>query len=232
MELLCLESKGIMCQPVHAHAQMYPSITLTSLGVFGPDESDEAEPINIAVLNSFEIFHALHHQGHEQFQLSLIGDGGDDGLADFWKEALKEKWAYEHPVVQRNLSKLDKLFPVTYHMDGAEVQRNNERYFLCVGSPIVQFAQTNNLDAKFCLASISHVLMKVPGAMHRIMHELARWLDWCHHVAEQGTLPYTGFYGEHFSKQTPRGQHAGQSIMGDYLGIYAGTKSDGKARVP
>jgi len=200
--------------------------------VYGPDESGEAEPIEVAVLNPFEVFHSLHQQGHEQFQQSLVGDLGDEGLADFWNEALKEKWAYEHPVLQRNLTKLDKLFPVTYHMDGAEVHRNSERFFLNMGSPIVQFAQTNSLDAKFCLASISHVLMKVPGAMHRVMHELARWLDWCHHVAEGGTLPYSGFYGEHFSKSTLRGQIAGESIMGDYLNIYAGTKSDGKARVP
>jgi len=198
--------------------------------VFEPDGSNE--PIEIAVLNSFDIFHALHQQGQEQFQLSLLGDLGSDGVADFWKEALKENWAREHPVLQRSLHKLDKLIPVTYHMDGAEVHRNSERYFLTVGNPIVQHSQTNSMDAKFCLAAISHVLMKVPGAMHRVMHELARWLDWCHHVIERGVLPDTGFYGEHFPKSSLRGKSAGLSIMGEHLSIYMGTKSDGKARVP
>jgi len=201
--------------------------------VFLPNDLDvPAEPYVISVLNPFDIFHALYNQCPEQFQLSMLGDLGNEGLGDFWREAMKEEWACEHPVVQRHLHKLNALIPLTYHMDGAEVHRNSEYFFLTVGNPLVQYAQTHSLDAKFCLSAISHAIMKIGGAMHRIMHELARWLDWCHHVMELGELPRTGFYGEHFSKSSLRGKSAGEPIMGEYLGIYMGTKADGKARVP
>ena len=195
-------------------------------------ENPEIKEIDLPVIASYEVFHWLYKQGKEQFQFSMIGESGDDGTKAFWDHALKERWAQEHPMVMRNTHRLDKLLPVTYHMDGAEVHRNQEYFYVIVGNPVVQYGQIHPLDGKFCLVAISHVLMKVPGVMKRAMHLVGAWTDHCHQVMELGVMPHKGFYKESFPRNSLRAKVAGEPIMGDYLPVYAGTKSDGKARVP
>ena len=184
------------------------------------------------ILIPYEICHALYEQGPEQFQISVLGDEGDAGLRDFWKHAMKERHFSEHAVVARNQYRVDKLVPLTYHMDGAEVHRNSEYYYVTMGSPITQASQTHCLDIKFCLVALSHLLMKIPGVMQKVMDLLGEFIDYSGRVFESGIMPATGFYNEEHAPNSYRAKAAGKKIMGDYVAVYIGTKSDGKARVP
>jgi len=164
--------------------------------------------------------------------MSMLGEEGKAGLANFWKHALEEQWARDHPVVSRHRHELENLIPFTYHLDEGELQRNQGYYYYSCGSPVVQYSQTHSLDAKFCLAAVAHVLMRAPGVKKRVMNELVRFTAFCHNILEGRTMPSEGFYGETFGPSTYRGKQAGERIMGDFMGIFGGTKSDGRARVP
>ena len=192
---------------------------------------DDAEPVDvdIHVLNPFDICHSLYIQGPAQFEKSMIGGGGRKGIIEFWQNALREKWAKNHPFIIRNLYMIELLFPVTYHLDGAEVHRNSEMMFFSLGNPLVQYGQTNSLDAKFCLVAISHELWKVPGAKRKLLDILTRWIDWNHKIFDSGKMPDKGFYNEDFPKSSQRYLHKGEEIMGGWKAVYMGTKADGKA---
>ena len=50
-------------------------------------------------------------------------------------------------------------------------------------------------------------------------------------VLASKVLPETGFYDEKFNTNSVRYKNRGQAIMGDYVGVFAGSKCDGKARI-
>ena len=64
-----------------------------------------------------------------------------------------------------------------------------------------------------------------------IMLLLIHISHWGPEVAEGKVLPEKGFYNEDFDKHSLRYANRGQSIMGDYIPVFVGSKSDGKARV-
>ena len=191
----------------------------------------ELVEVYIPVLIPFEVFHALHKQGPEHFQVALLGDGGHAAISDFWEHALNEEWAYNHPVLVRNPDLIEYMFPLNYHLDGAEIHRNAEYYFFNCGSVLAQAAQTHSLDARILICGIPHVIMKLPGVKQSVMDLMACFFDWNHKVMEGKVLPWKGFYGECHKPTTLRAKHKGGTIMGEYIGVFTGTKSDGKARV-
>ena len=64
------------------------------------------------------------------------------------------------------------------------------------------------------------------------MQKLAEVARRTHEVLEIGIMPDDGLNGEKLDPKSNRGKLAGQSVCGSWIGIFAGTKSDGKARVP
>lgn len=195
---------------------------------------DKVEPIEVDLpcLIPFEVCHAVYNQGPETFRHSMLGEFGDTGVVDFWKHASKETWAVEHPVVQMYKETPDVLTPLTWHLDGAEMQRNSEYYILNCGSLLAQASETHSLDARFMAMAIPHVIMKLPGVKKQAMKLMSSFVKWNHKVFKSGKMPSRGFYNEKYAKNSRRFKNAGLRIMGKYVGVFVGLKADGKARVP
>ena len=102
-----------------------------------------------------EMCHALHSSSESQFWYSLVGDGS---IEEFWHNALRDPWAKEHPAVMRNMHQLQYLLATIIHLDGAEVHRNSEIYFIDWGTMHSQASRVNSLDSRFLCAGVPHVL--------------------------------------------------------------------------
>ena len=63
-----------------------------------------AVSIDIPVLIPYEVMHALYLQGERQFTLSMLGEGGAEGIKAFWKDAVREEWVKHHPKVPAQCS--------------------------------------------------------------------------------------------------------------------------------
>lgn len=72
------------------------------LDMLNPDQGP-AQKINIPVLIPYEVMHALYQQGAQQFTLSMLGEGGPEGIKTFWEDAKGEEWAQCHPLVRHKV---------------------------------------------------------------------------------------------------------------------------------
>jgi hypothetical protein len=196
-----------------------------------PDQGDVIE-VDMPCLVPYEIFHSWYNAGLEQFQDSMLGSSGQAGVTSFWKHAMQEDWAKRHPVVTVFKENVDQLLPLTWHLDGGEVHRNSEFLFLNVGSVLAQASATHSLDARALVAGLPHALMKVPKVKQAAMKLFGKFAAWNHNVMRGKVMPNRGFYNENFKPNSIRARNAGKQIMGNYVGVFLGTKSDGKARVP
>ena len=69
--------------------------------------------INLPVLGPHLLAHALYKAGPEQFSQCLLGPSGEEGLRDYWKQALSScEWARLHPSVQQHEAELHRLIPL------------------------------------------------------------------------------------------------------------------------
>jgi hypothetical protein len=89
----------------------------------------------------------------------------------------------------------------------------------------------NPLDARFPNVLVPYAVMRDPVIKRRVIKHVAEFQAWWLGVAETRIFPERGFYKELFPKSSLRGRRAGKRIMGDYIPIYLGNKTDGKARV-
>jgi len=66
---------------------------------------------------------------------------------------------------------------------------------------------------------------------NKVMNTLADFIRWNHKVMDSRVMPTTGFYNEKFGRTSYRCKQRGKPIMGTRVGIFAGMKCEGKARV-
>lgn len=182
----------------------------------------------IPVIIPFEMMHTLHNQGSQQFGISMLGERGAAGVAEFWREALKETWAQQHPAVAKHAP--ETLLPTTWHLDGAEVTSNTEFYFYSFGLLLVQQSCTSVLDSRYLCAAVPYVIMKLPGMKMTIVKLLAEFTTWCMKVLDSKRFPDAGFYNESWPKGSVRARRVGEAIIGDWVPVWIGCKADGKAR--
>ena len=224
---LIVQSAPIVCEPPQSSNHTTYHLTL----VIFPNEVESRE-VDVPCLIPFETFHSIHEQGPELFRNSLLGEFGAAGVRCFWGHAKQEAWAKEHKTLQEIQNYEEVGVPLTWHMDGCEMQRNSEFYILNCGSILAQASETHSLDARFVVCGIPHLIMKLPGIKKKVMRLFGRFAAWNHAVMKTGIMPFRGFYNEEFPTNSIRYKNRGQKIMGDFIGIYVGCKSDGKARVP
>ena len=82
--------------PQHvSHDVLFGNPGSTSL-VNLPNEPQGVE-IKLPILIPFELFNAAYKQGPMLFNHCTAGDAAEVGIRDFWKEAMTEDWAKQHP---------------------------------------------------------------------------------------------------------------------------------------
>lgn len=133
-----------------------------------PDQVELVELV-LPCLIPYEVCHALYNKGPDMFRTSMLGESGEAGVVDFWHHAMQEHWAKEHPVVQQFWDTPDVMIPWTWHIDGGEMQRNSEFYIVNFGSVLAQASEAHCLDARFLVAGVPHVLMRLPDVKKKIM---------------------------------------------------------------
>ena len=183
----------------------------------------EVDPIDVVVpviLPSDMLYH-LHR--HDQWEASVVGQTGDDGLREFWTNAATQPWGRNHPATK--LPDLGKTVPIYWHCDGAEFRTNAE---LMVWSWSSAMTRGDTMRTKFLFAAIPAEFFP-SKALKRLVHkELTKVIAWSCEALLAGRFHLKGFYGEPFTGW--RRSMAGRVIAHLYRAAYCGWKGDWKAR--
>ena len=165
--------------------------------------------------------------GNMQRHISLVGPQGHDGVEEFWKESLNQRWAQVHPAIQNlPVSEYKKMIPVWWHADGVEFYRNTEFFVWSWSSAVAE--ALNIWDQKFVHVVLPALFVHLKHLFQAMNEEITKLIGWDLRVCEEGVAATTGFYGEAFNLNCSRARIAGKALA--FKGCYAGFKSDGKAR--
>ena len=93
----------------------------------------EDKPTELPVLLPHEVYHAMHEKSVQLFLQSVVGDEGLGALLSFWEQALTERWAAKHPAFA-DPSRLDRMVPVRFWIDGVEVYSDAETTYVAFAS--------------------------------------------------------------------------------------------------
>ena len=183
----------------------------------------------IPVLPIHEMAHAIWTTGEDQFLISLLGTGGEEGVLQWWQEACKNcEWAREHPAIA-DRSRMGHTLPLMTHADGVEVFRNSEYEARLWGSLL---ARGSVWESKFVFCILAHSLMSTPVVANAVEDLLARFFAWCIDVWNTGVFPHVGFHNEPIDPKSPRGLLCGKPICGGkWTAALCAWKGDWKARV-
>ena len=186
----------------------------------------------VPVLIPYEITDAIWKYSERQFRISFLDAASENAAGTFWEHARSQEWGLRHPEVQRRAGAgatsgqgLDRLLPVVYHVDGAEIHRNSEHYIWSWQSLL---SKGNVWDTKFLLVAIPHAKMRRQSTKRGVFKQVTEFIAWQQKVWQRGRAPFYGFYGELLSGA--RAQLAGCLLAGGWCATFAGLKNDGKAR--
>eukprot|EP00969_Alexandrium_andersonii_P128195 5664515-Alexandrium_andersonii.AAC.1 len=85
-------------------------------------------------------------------------------------------------------------------------------------------------DIKYPMMLIPHAAMHAKPVKSAVMKLAAELVGWQMRIAQTGTWPTLGFYGEALDPLSTRGKRAGERLAGSFRAAFAGCKADGKAR--
>ena len=88
-------------------------------------QAEGLQTVEFPVLAMHEALHAISNAGWPQFNMTLIGDEGTDGISHFWEWALSQKWGQMHPVAGDG-GDLSRTLGILWHMDGGSMFKNTE----------------------------------------------------------------------------------------------------------
>ena len=186
------------------------------------DENGVCQPQQVAVCLPHEMVHQAFYADANQFHVSFVGDEGCDGLLRWWSEALSQDWGKAHPALQgATHQRLQQLLPQIWHVDGAEMYRNQEfnvwssRSPLCIG---------HWRDIKHMYCFIECAKMRSRQAFTSAHTVVAQVLAWSVHISETGIGPKHGFYGEPLAGR--RALMADKPLAGGYAMIFSGWTGD------
>jgi hypothetical protein len=140
--------------------------------------------IQLPVLCPWELFHWISTHGEVQFGKSLLGELGPAVLREFWNAAMKEDRYKSHPALQ-TAGAADKMIPLSFHVDGAEVYAATEFYFWSWGSMLTH---GSCFDTKFPIAGIPYVSIRSLAVRKKVFDEMARFIAWCLQILETGRV--------------------------------------------
>eukprot|EP00969_Alexandrium_andersonii_P359435 15453209-Alexandrium_andersonii.AAC.1 len=89
-------------------------------------DDNTVRPVKWPVLSIHKMAHALWRAGADQWQVSMLGEGGAAGVAEYWAHALNEDWTNDFPELRAAGHPASEFLPVYVHIDGAEVHTNSE----------------------------------------------------------------------------------------------------------
>ena len=145
----------------------------------------------VPVLLPHEIFAAIWSSGETQQGLSLFGDGGHQGVQDWFQNFLRYcPWARRHPYLQGPYA-TEKVIGYVCHADGAEVYTNNEHCMWSFESAHLHGSSV--WDQKFPIMMLDHSLMVDADVRQEVHKEFARFVAWFSEVLASGYWPLTGY---------------------------------------
>ena len=151
-----------------------------------------------------------------------LGDGDDSALLDFWKFWLDKPWSVRHTFLKAQPDNhLATTIPIAWHVDGAEIHRNQEVLVYSWSSLLAAGGEIWHV--KFPLLLLQYKYIHNKETRERVQDEITRYIAWAHHVMEKGEIPAVDMYGHKLRKKPVR-------MCGPYTAAYALIKADGKAR--
>ena len=95
-----------------------------------------------------------------QFNLSMLGNMSEDAIAKFWEHCRAcPDWA-EHPIFE-NGANMQRVVPLVFHIDGAELYRNTEHHIISMSSMLSSLTVTDVFDKKFMNLVLPHEVINV-----------------------------------------------------------------------
>lgn len=82
--------------------------------------ANEIKEMQIPVVSVHQMLSSIWHAGQTQRRISLLGLGGEKGIAEFWQQSMHLAWSRDHPARKGNIA---KTLGLVFHCDGVEVAR-------------------------------------------------------------------------------------------------------------
>ena len=101
---------------------------------------------------------------------------------EFWDATLQEDRYKSHPALRTQDAK-DKMVPLSFHVDGAEVYADTEFYVWSWGSMLTH---GSCYDTKFPIAAVPYVAIRSLAVRKAVFDEIARFIAWSVGILEQG----------------------------------------------
>ena len=114
-------------------------------------DGDSVREIEVPLLLPHQWLSALHSSSPSNFQASLVGSGGMEGIPQFWGWMMEQPWAAHHPAY-RAPEDLWQHIPFCIHCDGGEAYSNYELEIWSLSSLLVHGLES--WDWKFVLCTI------------------------------------------------------------------------------
>jgi hypothetical protein len=146
-----------------------------------------------------------------------LGDPDGSNRQAFWE------WASSHDWGTEITSKLPRhiwrdLWPILFHIDGAEQHRNTEHHIWSWQS---YFAKGSIWLVKILLTSIPNQMVLSKGLLDMFTEQVCKYIGFCMDILGSGELPTQGLYGEPLD--IPK------DALGSIRAAFAGLKADMKA---
>ena len=199
-----------------------------------PKHLMQSQSVMIPVIFPHEFFAAVHAAGPGQWRTIMVGPLGDDGLRQFWRQALAEPWGQNHPSIPRDTGAMADMIPFVIHSDGAGVGKPGndlEFHIWSCESAVASGGRMCDAFDVLMLAVMIPIAMLPTTDLKRSAHiKVAEWLAWSYACGEAGVWPELDFFGNPWPLRSHRYALRGQPLAGGKRFCFVGTKQDLKAR--
>jgi hypothetical protein len=172
-----------------------------------------------------DILYAIASCKEDQVKASISGDMTSDDMIEFWTHCKTLDEYRNHPSLQVEDHLLGNLYPISIHVDGAEVFTNTEYIYYSISC---MFGTGDIYDRKIPVIAVRKCLVQDLKLLDK---QIAQFFANSLEVCERGIMPSKCIFGKNFPPGSVRAKSSGRTIPKSVRACYFNFKFDQKERV-
>ena len=196
-----------------------PRFTQVSLEQTLPDGSTQVEKRNLPILWPWDLLHLLDEQNRLEAFISDSPEEASARTAEYW-----QKCAHLDFVKDLDLGEPGSTIPLTFHMDGVKIYRNQK---MCVFSFSSATCKGPTLSTKLVYAVVREAEAVKPDTVDEVNSLLPYMLKFL----SQGVFPTHDEKGAAFKPGSPEELRAGTAFARGWKGVFSTWRGDWEAKV-
>eukprot|EP00959_Pyramimonas_sp_CCMP1952_P417621 8749664-Pyramimonas_sp.AAC.1 len=201
------QHRGVILEKIDA------DITCQSL------ETHEHETRKHRLLYPHEVFAAIYAGGDAAFKHMLLGEGGEEGLKQFWEREWDKDWGQHHPGFREHGRDPAKCIPIGVHADKGQHISRDKVLNIAWGSTT---SRATTAYSKFLFTVVPDDLL-IKGTTDEQLYAI---LVWSLNVMTIGKHPDTDHNGKPWPRLSRRELLAGQPLAGGYVALFSEYRGD------